>query len=103
MGVGAGIAVVRDGAAAMVRADGAFAGGVRPWHRDRRVSPRGERRRHLVHETPVRALANLVGKNNRRYGGYIIHLGVVFAFVGIVASSFFRTEVKRSVRTRTEL
>jgi cytochrome c-type biogenesis protein CcmF len=56
-------------------------------------------RRHLVHETPARALANLVGKNNRRYGGYIIHLGVVFAFVGIVASSFFRTEVKRSVRT----
>ena len=55
-------------------------------------------RRHLAHETPVRALANLVGKNNRRYGGYIIHLGVVFAFVGIVASSFFRTEVKRSVR-----
>ena len=55
-------------------------------------------RRHLVHETPARALVNLVAKNNRRYGGYIIHLGVVFAFVGIVASSFFRTEVKRSVR-----
>src|ERR1700719_4473087 len=56
-------------------------------------------RRHLVRETPARALVNLVGKNNRRYGGYIIHLGVVFAFIGIVASSFFRTEVKRSVRT----
>src|SRR5712692_2397699 len=55
-------------------------------------------RRHLVHETPARALVNLVAKNNRRYGGYIIHLGVVFAFIGIVASSFFRTEVKRSVR-----
>src|SRR6516164_1115342 len=36
-------------------------------------------RRHLVHETSARALVNLVGKNNRRYGGYIIHLGVVFA------------------------
>src|SRR5580658_2832250 len=55
-------------------------------------------RRHLVHETPARALVSLVAKNNRRYGGYIIHLGVVFAFIGIVASSFFRTEVKRSVR-----
>ncbi|MBF6559271.1 MAG: heme lyase CcmF/NrfE family subunit [Candidatus Binataceae bacterium] len=55
-------------------------------------------RRHLVHETPVVALANLVAKNNRRYGGYIIHVGVVLAFVGIVASSFFRTEVKKSVK-----
>ena len=36
------------------------------------------------------ALVNLVAKNNRRYGGYIIHLGVIFAFIGIVASSFFR-------------
>ncbi len=55
-------------------------------------------RRHLVRETPARALVSLVAKNNRRYGGYVIHLGVVFAFVGIVASSFFRVEVKRSVR-----
>ncbi|HZO82772.1 MAG TPA: heme lyase CcmF/NrfE family subunit [Candidatus Binataceae bacterium] len=55
-------------------------------------------RRHLVRETPARALVNLIAKNNRRYGGYVIHLGVVLAFVGIVASSFFRTEVKRSLR-----
>jgi cytochrome c-type biogenesis protein CcmF len=54
-------------------------------------------RRHLVKETRARALVNLVGKNNRRYGGYIIHVGVVIAFVAIVASSFFKTEVKRSV------
>ncbi len=55
-------------------------------------------RRHMVHETPARALANLVSKNNRRYGGYIIHIGVLLAFVGIVGSSFFRVEVKRSVK-----
>ncbi len=55
-------------------------------------------RRHMVHETRTRALVNLVAKNNRRYGGYIIHVGVMLAFVGIVASSFFKTEVKRSVR-----
>ncbi len=98
MGVGAGIAV--------------FAMGLRQWYVLTALSlaafalgsvivefRRGvSARRHLVHETPARALANLVAKNNRRYGGYIIHLGVVFAFVGIVASSFFRVEVKRSVR-----
>ena len=55
-------------------------------------------RRHLVHETAPRALVNLVSKNNRRYGGYIIHVGVILAFAGIVGSSFFRVEVKKSVK-----
>ncbi len=54
-------------------------------------------RRRLVGESPPRALVNLVAKNNRRYGGYMIHVGVIAAFVGIVASSFFRTELKQSV------
>src|SRR5271163_22330 len=55
-------------------------------------------RRHMVHESTPRALVNLVSKNNRRYGGYIIHVGVIMAFVGIVGSSFFRVEVKKSVK-----
>jgi cytochrome c-type biogenesis protein CcmF len=54
-------------------------------------------RRHMVHETTPRALMNLVSKNNRRYGGYVIHVGVLLAFVGIVGSSFFRVEVKKSL------
>jgi cytochrome c-type biogenesis protein CcmF len=55
-------------------------------------------RQHMVSERPVRAVINLVAKNNRRYGGYIIHVGVAFAFVGIVGSSFFRTEVKKTIK-----
>jgi cytochrome c-type biogenesis protein CcmF len=54
-------------------------------------------RRRAVNEAAPRALVNLVAKNNRRYGGYIVHLGVAMAFVGIVASSFFKVEVKRSL------
>jgi cytochrome c-type biogenesis protein CcmF len=54
-------------------------------------------RRHMVAEPRAKALVNLVAKNNRRYGGYIIHIGTIVAFVGIVGSSFFRTEVKKSV------
>jgi cytochrome c-type biogenesis protein CcmF len=54
-------------------------------------------RRHLLNEPRAKALANLVAKNNRRYGGYVIHVGVIIAFIGIVGSSFFRTEVKKSV------
>src|SRR5579862_9578854 len=53
-------------------------------------------RRHLVAEPRARALVNLVAKNNRRYGGYVIHVGVIVAFVGIVGSSFFRTEIGRA-------
>jgi cytochrome c-type biogenesis protein CcmF len=56
-------------------------------------------RRHMVNESAPRAFVNLVGKNNRRYGGYIIHFGVILAFIGIVASSFFRVEIKKSVKT----
>jgi len=55
-------------------------------------------RRHMVHEGGGRALVNLVSKNNRRYGGYIVHIGVLLVFAGIIGSSFFRTEVKKSVK-----
>ena len=55
-------------------------------------------RRHLMSEPRAKALINLVAKNNRRYGGYLIHVGVIVAFVGVVGSSFFRTDVKKSVR-----
>jgi len=55
-------------------------------------------RQHMVSERPARAVINLIAKNNRRYGGYIIHVGVALAFVGIVGSSFFRTEVKKTVK-----
>jgi cytochrome c-type biogenesis protein CcmF len=40
----------------------------------------GARMRHG--EAPLTALAMLFRKNQRRYGGYVVHLGVVFLFVG---------------------
>lgn len=39
--------------------------------------------------TAVGALLELVEKNRRRYGGYIIHLGVVLLAVGIIGSTFY--------------
>ena len=53
----------------------------------------------MVSESVPLAIVNLIGKNNRRYGGYVIHIGVVLAFIGIVASAFFKTEVKQSVKS----
>lgn len=40
-------------------------------------------------ENSVVALLALIEKNRRRYGGYIIHLGVVLLAVGIIGSSFY--------------
>jgi cytochrome c-type biogenesis protein CcmF len=60
---------------------------------------RGVRARQaMLHESAPRALGRLVSKNRRRYGGYVIHVGVVSMFVGIAASSAFRTEVTETLR-----
>jgi len=37
----------------------------------------------------ARALTGLMAKNRRRYGGLIVHVGVVMVLVGIVGSAFF--------------
>jgi cytochrome c-type biogenesis protein CcmF len=54
---------------------------------------RGVRARQaMVGESAAVALAHLIGKNRRRYGGYIIHLGVVMIFVAITGTALFRQE-----------
>lgn len=54
---------------------------------------RGARTRQaILHESAPQALGRLVSKNPRRYGGYIVHIGVVLIFIGIAGSSFFKIE-----------
>ena len=53
---------------------------------------RGIRVRSGRGENPVSAFFNLISRNRRRYGGYIVHLGVVLLVVGITASSLFVTQ-----------
>ena len=49
------------------------------------------RARQAVAREPVPvALVSLVKRNRRRYGGYLVHLGVVTLFVGVAASSSFQ-------------
>jgi cytochrome c-type biogenesis protein CcmF len=51
---------------------------------------RGTRARQTTnHEAAPVALGRLVRRNRRRYGGYIVHLGVAVALVGIAASTSF--------------
>jgi len=39
-------------------------------------------------ESVPRALATLLSKNQRRYGGYVVHLGIVFILIGISGAAF---------------
>ncbi len=65
---------------------------------------RGVRARQaMLHESAPRALGRLVGKNRRRYGGYIIHVGIVSIFVGIAASSVFRVEAQQTMKVGDEM
>ena len=60
---------------------------------------RGMRARQaMLRESAPQALGRLVAKNRRRYGGYIVHLGIICMFVGVAASSMFRTEVQQTLK-----
>jgi len=53
---------------------------------------RGVRVRSRRGENPLMAFGRLVSRNKRRYGGYIVHIGVVLIVIGITSSSVFVTE-----------
>ena len=55
---------------------------------------RGARARQKRGENFVFALIRLIGRNRRRYGGYIIHLGVVLMAIGIIGIEFFQSETQ---------
>jgi len=60
---------------------------------------RGTRARQaMMHEGAWTALSRLIGKNRRRYGGYVIHVGVAMVFIGVVASSVFKVEAQKTVK-----
>jgi cytochrome c-type biogenesis protein CcmF len=47
-------------------------------------------RRAVAHEAVPVALVSLVKRNRRRYGGYLVHIGIIVVFVGVAASSSFK-------------
>ncbi len=60
-------------------------------------------RRAITSEGTPRAALSLVRRNRRRYGGYIVHVGVVVLLVGVAASSTFQdaTDVRLQPGERT--
>jgi cytochrome c-type biogenesis protein CcmF len=55
-------------------------------------------RRSLKGGSMAAALVGVVSRNRRRYGGYIVHIGIAVLLIGIAASSSFQT--KRDVNLR---
>ena len=45
-------------------------------------------------ENPIKALAVLVTRNRRRYGGYVIHLGVLIMGFGIISNEIYQQETQ---------
>jgi cytochrome c-type biogenesis protein CcmF len=43
----------------------------------------------MTGERPLGALISLVARNRRRYGGYLVHVGMAVLFVGVAASTAF--------------
>ncbi|MDQ3609224.1 MAG: heme lyase CcmF/NrfE family subunit, partial [Actinomycetota bacterium] len=62
-------------------------------------------RRAMTGEVSHLALVRLIGRNRRRYGGYLVHLGMAVLFVGVAASSSFQdaTDVRLAPGQRAEV
>jgi cytochrome c-type biogenesis protein CcmF len=58
---------------------------------------RGTRVRMRKGEGPLLAFARLVAKGRRRYGGYIVHVGIVLMFIGFTGAAY-DTEKESALR-----
>ena len=59
---------------------------------------KGVQARHSTRgENPFTALVNLIRRNHRRYGGYIIHIGVVLIAMGVIGDAYFKQETQGTV------
>lgn len=65
---------------------------------------RGALARHQRHgENLLIGLWRLAGRNRRRYGGYVIHLGVVLMAFGIIGIEMFQTETQATLARGEQL
>lgn len=54
-------------------------------------------RRRMTGEGYLTALGRLVVRNRRRYGGYIVHLGLIFITFGVIGSNAYMLETKQTL------
>lgn len=59
---------------------------------------RGVLARHRgLRESWLRAGIALFGRNRRRYGGYLVHLGITVIGIGVIGSTLFQQETQRTL------
>jgi len=65
---------------------------------------RGFMARQKIHnENPLQTVAALLQRNPRRYGGYLIHLGVTIIGIGIIGSTVYQAETQQTLETGESL
>ena len=65
---------------------------------------RGALARHRRHgENLLKALWSLAARNRRRYGGYLIHIGVVVMAMGIIGIEIFQSETQATLSQGEQL
>lgn len=64
---------------------------------------RGMRVRHRHGEAYPQALIMLIRRYRQRYGGYIVHLGLVMLAVGVIGSHFFQVQQDATLKAGQEM
>jgi cytochrome c-type biogenesis protein CcmF len=57
----------------------------------------------LNFNTYVRATGALFGRNRRRYGGYVVHLGIVIIGIGVIGSTVFQQQTQQTIAINSAL
>ncbi len=55
-------------------------------------------RRRIAGEGPLRAIGSLIRRNQRRYGGFVVHLGIVLIVLGIAGSMSYSVEREATLK-----
>lgn len=56
-----------------------------------------DQRMHTQNEKPFKALGGLLTRNRHRYGGYLVHLGVVMIALGVIGVEFYQTQTQQTL------
>jgi len=60
-------------------------------------------RRRLAGEGVLRGLITLARRNQRRYGGFVVHLGIVLIFMGIAGSMSYSQEKELTMAVKQQM
>ena len=60
-------------------------------------------RRRLAGEGVLRGLITLARRNQRRYGGFVVHLGIVLIFMGIAGSMSYSLEKELTMAVKQQM